>query len=122
MITYLEREKRTDNSTASQSALLSEVEVSIMPLLKMLKMLDSDPAQNARLIDTLETNIQNLTQSFGRTTRLVLVHQYLSPVETVVDSMVKQGLTTQKIAENLNISQASVKNHRRRIRKKLALL
>jgi DNA-binding CsgD family transcriptional regulator len=122
MITYLEREKRTDNSTASQSALLSEVEVSIMPLLKMLKMLDSDPAQNARLIDTLETNIQNLKQSFGRTTRLVLVHQHLSPVETVVDSMVKQGLTTQKIAENLNISQASVKNLRRRIRKKLALL
>ena len=122
MITYLEREKHTDNSTASKSALLSEVEVSIMPLLKMLKMLDSDPAQNARLIDSLETNIQNLTQSFGRTTRLVLVPQYLSPVETVVDSMVKQGLTTQKIAENLNISQASVKNHRRRIRKKLALL
>ncbi len=84
-------------------------------------MSDIDPAQNTRLIDALETNIRDLKQSYGQTTRLVLVHQHLSPVETVVASMVKQGLTTQKIAENLNISPATVNNHRRRILKKSAL-
>lgn len=120
MTTFREREKGANISTAFQSALSIEVETSILPLLRMLNMSGIDPAQHARLIESLEANIQDLTQSFGQTTRLVLVHQKLSPIETVVASMVTQGLTIQKIAENLNISPATVSTHRRRICKKLA--
>jgi DNA-binding CsgD family transcriptional regulator len=45
----------------------------------------------------------------------------LTPRETEVCSMVKNGLTSKEIARNLNIALHTVEKHRRNARSKLAL-
>jgi DNA-binding NarL/FixJ family response regulator len=121
MITSLEQEEDPKISAHAQSALSREVETTIMPILKMLKKSSAGPLPTSRLINRLETNVQHLMQSYGHLTRPVVVYQRLSPVEALVASMVRQGLTSQKIAEALNVSTATIKVHRKHIRKKLGL-
>jgi DNA-binding NarL/FixJ family response regulator len=116
MITYLEQEEVPKISTHTHSALSREVEITILPILKKLKKSSADPLQISHLINRLETNLQHLMQSYGHTTRRVLVYQQLSSIEALVALMVRQGMSTQMIAEALNISPKTISMHRKCIR------
>ena len=114
------KHRETDKSDA-QSALLCEVEETIMPFLKKLKGASTGRRQTTRLISILETNLQHLVESYGSATTLSAAFHQLTPVEIQVASLLKQGLSTKLIAATLNIAPGTVSIHRKHIRKKLGL-
>ena len=114
------KHRETDKSDA-QSALLCEVEETIMPFLKKLKGASAGRRQSTRLISILETNLQHLVDSYGSATTLSAALHHLTPVEMQVASLLRQGLPTKLIAATLNISPGTVGIHRKHIRKKLGL-
>ncbi len=114
------KHREMDKSEA-QSALLCEVEETIMPFLKKLKGASTGRRQTIRLISILETNLQHLVESYGRDTTLSAALHHLTPVEMQVASLLRQGLSTKVISMTLNISPGTVGIHRKHIRKKLGL-
>ncbi len=114
------KHRETDKSDA-QSALLCEVEETIMPFLKKLKGSSTGRYQSTRLISILETNLLHLVDSYGNTSSLSAAFHQLTPVEIQVASLLKQGLSTKLIAATLNIAPGTVSIHRKHIRKKLGL-
>jgi len=109
------------DKTDAQFALSYEVEATILPLLKQLFTVSKGRYQTSRLIGILEANLQQLMKSYGRAANLGTAYQKLTPVETQVASMVRQGLPSKVIAAALNISSGTVSIHRKHIRKKFGL-
>jgi DNA-binding NarL/FixJ family response regulator len=92
-----------------------------LPLLKKLKAVSSGRVQSTKLIGIIEGSLQQLVKSYGRAANLAAAYQKLTPIETQVASMIRQGLPTKSIASALNISSGTVSIHRKHIRKKLDL-
>jgi PAS domain S-box-containing protein len=112
---------RGKDETDAQIAFSQEVEGTVFPLLKRLKAASNGRIQSARLIGIIETSLQQLVKAYGRTANLTAEYQKLSPIETQVAAMVRQGLPTKVIAKTLNITSGTVSIHRKHIRKKLDL-
>jgi PAS domain S-box-containing protein len=104
----------------AKAALSLEMGSTIMPFLKKLKGANTG-RHRAFLIDILETNLQELVQSYGGNPNLSSAYQLLTSVEKQVASMVKQKLSSKIIAATLNISIETVSSHRKNIRKKFGL-
>ena len=109
------------NKTQSQQALYREVEETILPFLKKLKGASTGRVQSSELLGVIETNLLQLVSTYGRTGAAPAALKLLTPLETQVASMVKQGLPTKSIANTLRISEGTVSIHRNHIRKKLGL-
>ncbi len=107
--------------TDLDGALSQEIEHNLLPLLSRLRQTGIDTVQASRLIDILEINLNRLARMYGGTFNTVSVYGRLTPVETVVASMIRQGLTTKDIADALSIAPGTVSIHRKHIRKKLGL-
>jgi DNA-binding NarL/FixJ family response regulator len=115
-------EKEQIRLTEAQTSLSYEVEATILPLLKKLKETgDEDSQKSAYLVNILENNIQHLVRSYGRSASLTAAYQRLTPVESLVASMIRQGQQTSTIASALAISPGTIHIHRKHIRKKLGL-
>jgi DNA-binding NarL/FixJ family response regulator len=69
-------------------------------------------------LNMLASYIENLTSDLAADVRIA---GSLTAAELHIASMIKNGLTTEEIARHLNIAPATVKTHRKRIRKKLSL-
>jgi DNA-binding NarL/FixJ family response regulator len=121
MVVTVETTNDQEALVAAQLALSQAVAAIVTPILEKLKAADVDPLQTGRLIGILEANLQHLMQAYGSSTRLAAVYMQLTPVETLVASMVRQGLSSHDIAEALNIASGTVGIHRKHIRKKLGL-
>ena len=119
-LNVLLRQRELDRSDA-QVALSHEVEATVLPMLKKLKMASSGRHQSTKLIGILEGNLGQLVKFYGRTANLISAYQKLTPIETQVASLIRQGLPTKTIASALNISSGTVSIHRKHIRKKLDL-
>lgn len=113
------KNRDTDKSTA-QNALVREMSQEVAPFLLKLKKSVQDHKQ-ARLLDVLENNLQQLASSYGNTNAYTLLSWQLTPVEIQVASMIKQGLSTKDIATALSLSPETISVHRKHIRKKLGL-
>lgn len=107
--------------TQQRQALSNEVDETILPFLKKLKSVINDRQQSSHLIDTLEANLQLLVTNYGHSDRLPTTLHQLTPLETQVAAMVRQGLPSKAIAKTLNITEGTVSIHRNHIRKKLGL-
>lgn len=115
-------DKNHEISSDAQIALSKEVESTVMPILQKLKDIRLDGLNDTRqLIKILETNLQHIVNNYGHPNNLAAIYQRLTPVEILVASMVRQGLSTHIIAEALHISAGTVSIHRKHIRKKLGL-
>lgn len=111
---------RETDKTEAQNLLSNEIEGAILPFLKKLGKVNTDPWQ-CRLINILENNLQQMVATYGCATNLNAIYRKLSPVEVQVASMVKQGLPTKIIADTLRLSPGTICIHRKHIRKKLGL-
>ena len=114
------KHQETDKSDA-QCSLLLELEGTVLPFLRKLKGVSAGRRQTTRLISILESNLQQLVQSYGRIDTLPAAYKQLTRIEMQVASLVRQGLSTKVIASTLNISPGTVSIHRKHIRKKLGL-
>ncbi len=104
-----------------QQAFSREVEETLLPFLKKLKGASAGRLQSSQLLSIIETNLLQLTNAYGHTGTTLAAIQHLTPLETQVASMVRQGMSTKVIATTLNISVGTVSIHRNHIRKKLGL-
>jgi DNA-binding CsgD family transcriptional regulator len=112
---------RETDKTDAQLAFSDEVEATILPMLKKLKTASAGRHQTLRLIKIMEGNLQELMKSYGRAANLASAYQKLTPIETQVAAMIRQGHPTKVIAAALNIAEGTVSIHRKHIRKKFGL-
>ena len=105
----------------AQIALSHEMEATVSPLLKKLKNASARHPQTNNLVEILESNLQHVVKSYGYVNSLGTTYQKLSPIESIVASMVRKGFSTKVIADTLTISPGTVAIHRKHIRKKLGL-
>lgn len=111
---------RDKDKSAAQDAMVREMSQEVAPFLLKLKKSIRDHKQ-ARLLDVIENNLQQLASSYGNTNACTLLFWQLTPVEIQVASMIKQGLSTKDIATALSLSPETINVHRKHIRKKLGL-
>jgi PAS domain S-box-containing protein len=88
----------------------------VMPMVDLLRQ-DKGLRHRAEL-DMLATYVNNLTSGLANG---MVVATSLSSTELRIAAMVKNGLTSQEIARQLNVSLHTVKTHRKHIRKKLKI-
>ncbi len=90
----------------------------ILPYMEKLKQSSLNGTQLA-LIDTMEFHLNEITSSFSK--NLALRHGDLTPAETRISFLIKDGKTTGEIAHILGLSMKTIETHRANIRKKLGL-
>jgi PAS domain S-box-containing protein len=103
------------NRQETENTIANMINSNIMPIIKDLRKSKSVDGFHSGL-DVLTTHLQSLTNDLiGDMNMLVS----LTPTEMRVATMIKNGLTSQDIADKLYISLHTAKTHRRNIRRKL---
>jgi DNA-binding NarL/FixJ family response regulator len=97
--------------------IIKAIHTQLMPIVEDLRNTKNLENVHAHL-DILVANLQSLSSDVTDGRNFMFA---LTPSEVRVATMIKNGLTSQKIADKLCISPLTVKTHRRNIRKKLNL-
>ena len=71
------------------------------------------------LVDAIRNSLDDIASPLSR--RFIIDNNRLSPVETKVANLIRQGRTTKEIAELMGVATSTVDFHRRNIRNKLGL-
>lgn len=90
----------------------------VMPFVKKLKESELGGKQKAYL-SVIETNLADVISPFSST--LSARYSNLTPSETRIANLIKEGRSTKEIGVLLNLSHRTVESHREGIRKKLGL-
>lgn len=114
------QQQKSDKEEA-QTALLHEVEATVLPFLKKLKGASTGRRQSTRLIDIIESNLMTLVASYGHAETFSSALKHMTPTQVQVAALIRQGLPTKTIASTLDIAPATISVHRKQIRKKLGL-
>jgi PAS domain S-box-containing protein len=111
--------KRHNDKTDLEERFLGNINQMVLPYLDKIESGNRDPNRKV-LIDILRENLSEVTSSFAHN----LSSEYfgLSPTETKVANLIKNGKNTKAIAGILNISPKTVKNHRQKIREKIGII
>ena len=103
----------------TEERLLNDIYKNIYPLLAELKNADAKVSIDI-LIENLLIRVDELCRALGNESRNFL-RKYLSATEIKIAVMIKDGLRSSEIAEQLKVSVATVKTHRKNIRRKLKI-
>lgn len=93
------------------------VEDVLLPLVKKLKKKGS--RIDRTYLDILEKNLTDLTSGFGLSVSRQKLK--LSPRETEIANLIKNGLSSKEMCELLNLSFKTIETHRNKIRKKFGI-
>ncbi|MFP5213534.1 MAG: PAS domain S-box protein [Acidobacteriota bacterium] len=110
--------QREDDRKEMGKSLLTNVKTLVLPYVEKLKQSQLNSSQ-ATVVEILESHINEILSPFSRT--LGLQHANLTPTETRVAALIRDGKHSGEIAEILNISEKTVCRHRDNIRSKLGL-
>ncbi len=99
----------------SEKRIVRKIRSLIMPIMEKLQR-DKNLKGSKTELGMLMDHIEELTSSLSGETRIA---DKLSPTEGRIASMIMNDLTSQEIADHVNISLNTVKTHRKNIRKKL---
>jgi len=111
-------DNRHREKEVQQESVLANIQRLVMPLIEQLGQCGLNKEQKG-LLELLETNLTQMTSGFAQ--RLGSIQFGLSPRELQVANLIKNGKTSDEIAEILFISPSSVLFHRNNIREKLGL-
>ncbi len=95
--------------------IMVNVQKIVMPILERMKL----NRESTEYVELLENIIENLTSSYG--SEITKVQYKLTSREIEICNMIKKGLMNKEIASLLNISNRTIENHRKNIRKKLEI-
>jgi len=101
----------------SEKRVIQKIRNYIMPIIEKLRE-DKNIERYRADFDLLTSYIRGLTSDLADDIKIALV---LSTTELRVSSLIRNGMTNQEIAKHLYITLATVKTHRRNIRRKLDL-
>ncbi|BBO89637.1 helix-turn-helix domain-containing protein [Desulfosarcina ovata] len=90
----------------------------VLPVLERMARLPL-PARARPLVASLEARLGDLTRPFLR--RLSAAQAVLTPQEIEVAALIREGRSSKEIADQLNLSLATINFHRRNLRQKLNL-
>jgi len=110
--------QRDEDRKELEENILSNVKQLVIPHLERLKQSRLDTIQ-ATHVSTLESNLNNIVSPF--ISRLSSSFVNLTPMETRVADLIKEGKTNKEIGEMLCLSPNTVKFHRYNVRTKLGL-
>ncbi|MGA2223057.1 MAG: PAS domain S-box protein [Syntrophobacteraceae bacterium] len=110
--------QRDEDRKEFEEAVLLNVKNLILPYFEKLRGSKLENNQKTWL-DILQTHLREITSPFTR--KLTFQQMNLTPTEIRVAAMVKDGKTTNEIAEILGSSEKSISVHRNHIRGKLGL-
>lgn len=111
-------EHREQDRTHMEENVLANVRKLIKPYLEKLSIQKLD-ASTRNLVAIIDSRLDEITSPFLN--RLSSIHRLLTPRETDVAVLVREGRTSKEIAEMLNISVSGVDFHRKKIRQKIGL-
>lgn len=110
--------QRDEDRQHLEATMLSNVREMVLPYIE--KLLDADLKGRERImIEMIQERLQEIISPFLN--RLASLNDVLTPRETEVANMVREGRSSKDIANVLMISVAAVDFHRKQIRKKLQL-
>jgi PAS domain-containing protein/DNA-binding CsgD family transcriptional regulator len=110
--------QREEDQKEVEEKILNNVKELLLPYLEKLKKTKLTDFQSSH-IRVIETNLDNIISPFLK--NLHSKYLNLTPKETRVAILVKEGNTTKEIADLLGMSVAAVEFHRNNIRRKLGL-
>lgn len=99
------------------TAILNNIQKIVMPIVFELELRVA--GQLRSYVTLLRQNLNQIADSF--LTEMCRNHVELSPVEIIISTMIRNGLSTKEIATIRCISPATVRRHRENIRRKLGL-
>jgi DNA-binding CsgD family transcriptional regulator len=111
-------EQRDQDRKELEENILANVKELILPYVDKLRKSPLNDHQVSHL-DVVESNLNNIISPFLRS--LTSKYLNLTPRETQVATLIKEGKTSKDISEILTMSLAAVEFHRSNIRKKLGL-
>jgi len=109
---------REEDKIKLEQDVLSNVRETVIPFVEKLKQ-GRFEATELSCLSMIEGNLNNIISPFLR--NLTIHHFNLTPRETQIANLVKEGKTTKEIADIINVSTKSVDFHRNNIRIKLGL-
>ena len=110
--------QRDEDKVELEEKVLHNVKELVIPYLEKLEESLLDGKQKS-YIDILTSNLNDIVSPFSRS--LSAKYMHLTPSEIHIANLLRQGKTTQEIADFLSISIRTVETHRKNIRKKLGL-
>lgn len=111
-------QQRSEDKKELEQVITSNIKCLVLPYISKLKR-NQPPSEDLTYINIIESNLEDITSSFS--SRLSYKYLDFTPTEILIADLIKDGLRDKEIMEVLNISQDTVKAHRKNIRRKLKI-
>jgi PAS domain S-box-containing protein len=110
--------KREADKSKIEKYVLANVKKLIEPYFEKIKKTELDIQQRS-LLSIVESNLNEIISSF--THEVSLKYFSLTPTEIQIAKQIRNGETTKKISELMNVSPRTVETHRKNIRRKIGM-
>ena len=110
--------KKDEDKTELEKKILANMKQLVEPAFEKLRATKLDERQRA-FMGIMESNLEEIASCFSQ--KLTSQYSNLTPTELQVANFVKQGKSTKKIADLLNLSRKTIDSHREKIRQKLGI-
>ncbi len=110
-------QREADRKELEEKILINVNEL-VRPHLTKMAALKTTPKQKA-LLDMIHSNLDDIISPVAR--RLNTEFRRLSPAETQVANLIRQGKSTKQIADLMGVAESTIDFHRHNIRRKLNL-
>jgi len=110
--------KREEDKTELEDNVLTNVKELVEPYFEKIKKTKLDDQQET-LFSIIESNLSEIISPFTR--KMSLKYLNLTPTEIRIANLIRNGCSSKKIAELLNVSPRTIDTHRKNIRRKIGL-
>ena len=111
-------EHNTQNLEELEQRITANIRELVLPYVERLKN-SNIGLRNQTLVDIIEINLKDIITPFLN--RLSSLHLLLTPQEVEVALLVRQGKSSQEIADVLGVAPSTISFHRKNLRRKLGL-
>ena len=110
--------KREEDKIELEDNVLTNVKELVEPYFEKIKKTKLDDQQET-FLSIIESNLSEIISPFTR--KMSLKYLNLTPTEIRIANLIRNGCSSKKIAELLNVSPRTIDTHRKNIRRKIGL-